>query len=104
MGLHSFSRVWGLARQYSSYCIFFVGGWRGGDVNGIDLRIIDQICSISKPFRYMMTTSIVLCFLAVPPHHSDNGTLLNLITCRTAFNFCDISAANDIPVYLFHKL
>ena len=74
-----------------------VARWRRRDVDGIDLRIVDEVVSAIVGPRHTVAARIVLRLRQVAPHHRDERGSVSLLKARTALHLGHVTTADDSP-------
>src|SRR5690606_29547517 len=80
-------------------CVLFMHMRRCGDVNRINIRIVDECFGIVVPFGDAMPFSVILCQSAITPHHRDQFRAISFLKTRPAFNLGDIADTDNAPSY-----
>src|SRR6476661_6477352 len=76
---------------------------RGGNVDGVDIVVKDQLIGVVVPFFHAMPIGKVLSRCAVATHYGDERTARCELESRAALQFGDGAATNDSPTNRFHS-
>src|SRR5262245_61373373 len=75
---------------------------RRGDVDGVDLGVVDQLVGIIVPTGDAVSAGVILGLGAVATHDGDDRTAGNFLEGRPAFDLRHVAAANESPADLVH--
>ena len=78
-------------------------GGRRGNIDGIDVRIVNQFLSIRVPTRNAVTFGIATRFALVTTHYSHYTRPLNFGKSRAAFLLSHLTASDEAPLQYFHN-
>ena len=75
---------------------------RGGDVDGVDLGVVDQLVRVVVPPRDAVPSGVVSGQLTGAAHHGDQLGSFGLLEGRSALAFGHVPDADDAPPHPFH--
>jgi hypothetical protein len=70
---------------------------RRSNVDGVDLRILNQVSSLAVPFGNLVAKGIVLRFGGISPHDGNELAVWDGIHRRCGLEFADFSHTNYSP-------
>ena len=77
------------------------GGWRG-NVDSVDIGIIDEFLSVGIPFTDVVVFCIAACFLFAATHDCHDARACNLAEGWATLLFGHLAATDKSPSYFFH--
>ena len=75
---------------------------RRRDVDGVDVRIGDQLLGRAVDPRDAVAPRVVLGLGPVAPHDGGERRAVSLLKARAALDFGDVAAPDDAPSHVIH--
>ena len=90
----------GLACLHGHDGVGGVGGRRGGNVDGVDVWVADELLCVGVPTGNVVPLCVGTGFILAPAHHGLYAGTRNEVEGRTTFLFGDLTTANEAPTNL----
>ena len=77
--------------------------WRG-NIDGVDIRVVDELLGIGIPLADMMTLGIGARLVLVAAHHSLDMRSLHNVESGAGLLLCHLATTYESPTDLFHNI
>ena len=92
MGPHGHDGKCGMAR------------WRSGNIDGVDIGVVNELLGIGIPLPDMMTLGIGACLVFVTAHHGLDMRSLHDVEGGARLLLCHLATTYESPTDLFHNI
>ena len=100
---HRLFHVDGFSSAGSAHGVLGVRAGRSGHVDGVYLRMVDQIVGVRVGVRNAVSFGVAACLIAIAPHNGYYLRVFNPLQGGSTLHFGDIATAYNPPPHLFHR-